>query len=106
VLTINHLFHKIVNSFWYHRITFALTPIQRLLKQYPNNGGLHRIHTDQTTAEAGCYQYESDADGGYQVSRGSRQDSDMAYATLMKGVAQSVKNDRIIPALGQQGLVG
>jgi hypothetical protein len=26
--------------------------------------------------------------------------------TYMKGVAQSVKNDRIIPALGQQGLVG
>jgi len=36
----------------------------------------------------------------------TQRESDMAYATLMKGVAQSAKNERIIPALGQQGLVG
>jgi len=29
--------------------------------------------------------YRPDADGGYQVGRGSRQDSDMAYANLYEG---------------------
>ena len=47
-----------------------------------HNGGLHRADTDQTTAEAGCYQYRPDADGGYQVRRGNRTDFDLniAYA--------------------------
>ena len=58
------------------------------------------------------------ADGGSQVGRGIQRECDtlsnrsrsrvnlaFAYATLIKGVGQSVKND-FIQALGQQGLVG
>ena len=57
----------------------------------PITGGPHRRHTEPTTAEAGCYQYESDADGVLKLGGEPNGSRIWLTLTLIKAVAQLVK---------------
>ena len=102
MLTHDYLFHEVVNGFRNHNNHIVLTPISKVAKER-----IPVAHTEPTPNFPPKQGINADSmQTGLSCRRGSP--TGLGYRltlTLIKAVAQLVKND-FIPALGRQGLVG